>query len=513
VVAVARNPWGAPPPRWLTKVEPAELRRSDGDLYCDLIDATCRITKDSIAGPRGQLLVTRPWQRQTLKRVFARRADGMLRHRTALIGIPRKNGKSELAAGVAIGNMLLGPMGGQIFSCAADKDQASIIFSTAKQMIEMDEHLSTVLKPYRNVIEVPSTGTTYKALSAEAFTKEGLNPTLVLFDELHAQPTRELWDVMRLAMGARVEPLLLAITTAGVRTDRTGLDSICYSMYQHGTRVASGEIDDPTFFMAWWEPRAGVAAPHKDPATWREANPGFGDIVGEADFRATVGITPENEFRIKRTNQWVASGKVWLPHGTWDEIAEPDRYPGGPPDGARVCIGLDGSSTGDSTALIGVTVEPKPHIFVVGIWEKDPHNPAWKVPRAEVKSALREARARWDVVEEPWDPFLWQDAAAELRDDGHPVEDYPQTAERMGKATQSFYEAVTTKSVTHDGSSVLTRHVANAVPRPTHAGFARITKETPDSPRKIDGAVCAVFTLDRALWWSQQPVKRGPRIW
>lgn len=507
------NPWGAPKPRWLTPVTPADMRRGDGALYAQLIDATCRITKDSIAGGAGELLVTRAWQQQLLRRIFARRADGYLKHRTALVGVARKNGKSELAAGVAIGGMLLGPMGGEVYSCAGDKKQASIIFSTAKRMIEMDPHLSGVLKPYRDVIEVPATGTTYRALSAEAYTKEGLNPSLVLFDELHVQPNRELWNVMSLAMGARPEPLMLAITTAGVMTDRTGQDSICYSLYQHGVAVARKEIDDPSFFMAWWEPKNGASAPHDSPATWREANPGFNDLVGEADFRSVVGRTQENEFRIKRTNQWVSSGKVWLPHGAWDEIADPDRYPLGPPDGAKVVIGLDGSKNSDSTALIGVTVEDRPHVFVLGIWEKDPYDPNWRVPRAEVKNALRDARSRWDVLEAPWDPFLWQDAAAELREEGLPIEDYPQSPERMGKATQRFYELVTIEAMTHDGNPVLARHVRDATPKPTSQGFARIVKESPDSPRRIDGAVTTIFTLDRAVWWANQPADAGVNLW
>lgn len=489
------------------------MRRGDGDLYADLIDATCRITRDSVAGGVGQMLVMRPWQRQLLRRVFARRADGYLKHRTALIGTPRKNGKSELGAGIGIGNMLLGPMGGEVYSCAADKAQASIIFNTAKRMVEMDPHLSSVIKTYSHVLEVPSTGTIYRALSSEAFTKEGLNPTLVLFDELHAQPTRELWNVMQLAMGSRVEPLMLAITTAGVRTDRTGQDSICYATYQHGVGVARMEISDPTFFMAWWEPLAGVKAPHTEPRTWREANPGFDDLVAEADFRSVVGRTEENEFRIKRTNQWVASGRIWLPTGAWEAIAEPARYPGGPEAGATICLGFDGSMSGDSTALIGVTVEPRPHIFTVGIWEKDPYDPDWRVPRAEVKNAIREACARWNVVEAPWDDYLWQDAAEELTQEGFPVEPYPQTPERMGKATQRFYEAVVDQDVSHDGDPVLTRHVNNAVPKPTSKGFARIVKESPDSPRRIDAAVTAVFTLERAEWHAAQPVSAGPNFW
>jgi len=510
---VASNPWATARPRWLTPVTPAEMRRGDGDLYADLIGATCRITKDSIAGGVGELLRVRPFQRQLLRRVFARRADGFLRHRTGLIGVPRKNGKSELGAGIGVGGLLLGPAGGEIYSCAGDREQASIIFKTAKRMIEMDPYLSEVIKTYRNVIEVPATGTTYRALSAEAFTKEGLNPHLVLFDELHVQPNRELWNVMQLAMGARVEPLMVALTTAGVRTDRTGGDSICYALYKHGVDVAKGLVDDPTFFMAWWEPWRGVEAPHDDVRTWRESNPAFDDLVAAADFRSTVVRTEQNEFRIKRTNQWVASGKVWLPHGAWDAIEDRDRYPGGPPDGVKVVVGLDGSKTGDTTALIGVTVEERPHIFVLGIWERDPFDPNWRVPRAEVKNTLREARARWDLVEAPWDDYLWQDAFTELQEEGMPVEAYPQTPERMGKATQRFYEMVTTKAMTQDGHRGLARHVADAVPKPTSQGFARIVKETPDSPRRIDGAVTTIFTLDRAVWHASQPVDTGPNIW
>lgn len=510
---MGRNPWGAARPRWITPVGLAEMNRGDGDLYADLIDATCRITKDSVAGGTGQLLHMRPWQRQLLRRIFARRADGLLKHRVALVGMPRKNGKSELAAGIAIGGMLLGPMGGEVYSCAGDREQASIIFKTAKRMIEMDPYLSDIIKTYRNVIEVPATGTTYRALSSEAYTKEGLNPTLVLFDELHVQPNRELWNVMQLAMGARAEPLMLAITTAGVRADRTGQDSIAYATYQHGVQVARKEIDDPTFFMAWWEPAAGTAAPHDDPRTWREANPGYGDLVAEADFRSTVRRTQENEFRIKRTNQWVASGKVWLPHGAWEAIAAPDRYPSGPPDGTPICLGFDGSVSGDSTAIIGVTVEETPHVFTVGLWERDPYDPDWRVPRAEVKEAYREACARWQVLEGPWDDYLWQDAMEELIQEGLPIEPYPQTPERMGRATQRFYEAVVDKDITHDGDPTLARHIANAVPKPTSRGLARIVKENPDSPRKIDAAVTAVFTLDRAEFYATQPADTGPNIW
>jgi phage terminase large subunit-like protein len=162
----------------------------------------------------------------------------------------------------------------EVYSCAGDRDQARIVFGTAKRMVELEPVLSEMTKLYRDAIEVPATGSVYKVLSAEAYTKEGLNPTLVLFDEVHVQPNRELWDVMALAMGARPEPMLIGITTAGVRFDSTGADSLCYGLYEYGKRVCQGEVADSSFFMSWWE-STDPTADHRDPDTWRQANPGL----------------------------------------------------------------------------------------------------------------------------------------------------------------------------------------------------------------------------------------------
>lgn len=500
------------PPRWLTPVPLADQRRGDGDRLTDLIGSCCRITKDTVAGKAGTLIVPRPWQRKLHRHVFARRPDGRLRHRVGLIGIGRKNGKSADGSGLALGGLLTGPAGGEVYSCAGDRDQARIVFGTAQRMVELDEQLSSVIKVYRDALVVPSTGSIYKATSAEAYTKEGLNPHLVVFDEVHVQPNRELWDTMENGTGAREEPMMLGITTAGVRTDRTGADSLCYSLYQYGVKIARGEIDDPTFFMAWWEPTLGQDADHRDPKTWREANPGYGDLVSESNFKALVLRTPENTFRNKRCNQWTANAVVWLPAGAWDALADPLRYVGGLPDGTPCVLAFDGSKTGDSTALLAVTIEEIPHVAVVGMWERDPEDAQWRVPRAEVRLALREACARLDVREIAWDDYMWQDTREELEDDELPIEVYPQSPERMGRATQRFYEAVVDKGFTHDGHSALARHVSHAVPKPTSQGRARIVKEKPDSPRRIDGAVTAIMGLDRAAWHAGLSTD-GPNLW
>lgn len=473
------------PPRWLTPVPLEDIARGDGQLFVDFGQAVCRVDKDSLASPAGQLVVFRPWQRRLFGHLLARRADGRYRHRQALVGVARKNGKSGKGAALGLGGLILGPSGGEVYSCAADKDQAKVVFNTARRMVQMDPELSEMLKVYRDVIEYPDTGSIYKALSAEAFTKEGLNPHEVIFDEVHAQPNRELWDVMALAQGARVEPLMVGITTAGVRTDTTGQDSLCYKLYQYGVRICNGEIDDPTFFMAWWEPR-NPEADYRDPKTWAEANPGLGDLVAVEDLASAALKTPENEFRTKRCNQWVATQQAWFPTGLWESRKSSRTIP----DGAEVVLAFDGSFSGDSTGLTVHDVTDR-HIDVVACWEKPPDNADWRVNPDEVETVLRQAFVRWRVRHCVYDPRIWQQLFERLAAEGYPVEAMPQGL-AMIQAAQRFYDAAKDGQLSHSGDARLARHVGNAVIKATPQGW-RVQKETPNSPRKIDLAICAVM--------------------
>jgi phage terminase large subunit-like protein len=483
-------------PYILTPVSNADVARGDGALF-DEFSTQLKITKDSIGGNAGEPMVMRPWQSQAIGRIFARRKDGRLKHRQALWLLPRKNGKSALGAGIALFGMVYGPTGGEVYSCAADKEQARIVFGTAKKMVEMQPNFSGYFKTYRDAIEFLPTATVYRVLSAEAFTKEGLNPHLVLFDEVHAQPNRELWDVMSLATGARREPLMLGISTAGVKTDSTGGDSLCYTLHQYGQQVASGEIDDDAFYYEYWGAPEG--ANHLDPAVWESANPGFDDIVSAEDLRSAVKRTPENEYRTKRLNQWVSTATAWLPAGAWDECADPERVI---PDGMDVVLGFDGSFNNDSTALVVISCpEPGqlPHIDVVEAWEK-PREAAndWAVPIFDVEEAIRDACRRWQVREIVCDPFRWARTYQILESEGLPIVEFPQSPARMVPATQRFYEAVLNHGLTHSGDPRLARHVGNTVVR-TDARGSRISKDSKASPRKIDLAVASVMGLERAL--------------
>lgn len=481
------------PPSELSAVKLADRRRGDGALAVEFIETLCPQVKDSIGGRAGEPLILRAWQRMLLQYLFARRADGHRLHRRALIGMPRKSGKSAIGSGLGLYLLMLGPRGGEVYSCAADRDQARIVFGSAKAMVEQSPELAAATKLYRDAIEVPATGSVYRVLSSEAYTKEGLNPHAVIFDELHASPDDELWNVMQLAMAAREDPLMLAITTPGVKTDRTGQDSIAYRLYQYGQRVISGEVTDPSFFMAWWSAPDGCD--HRDPKMWRTANPAFGDLQDPEDFASAVQSTPENEFRTKRLGQWVNAQTAWLPHGAWEALERSVR----PDSGTRVVLAVDGSFSGDSTCIVGATIEDEPRVWLVGAWEKQPTDTDdWRVDIAAVEEAVLEACRTWDAVEVVFDPFRWQRSMQALEALGLPIIEYPSSSpRRMVTSTAKFYDAVMSKRMTHDHHPTLTRHVDNCVVKTDQMG-PRIVKDSRGSPRKIDAAVCAVMAFDRA---------------
>jgi phage terminase large subunit-like protein len=455
------------------------------------------ITKDSVAGNTGDPMVLRDWQKQLLVRMFAYE-NGGLKHRINLVGMPRKNGKSALGSVLALYSLTMGPDGGEVYSVAAEKEQAKIVFRDARRMVENQPELMSHINLYRDAMENTENGSIYRVLSAEAYSKEGLSPTLVLFDELHAQPNRELFDVMSLSMAARGnKSTLIAITTAGVRADNTGQDSIAFTLYQYGQRVARGEEEDPSMFMAWWEAEGDF----KDPDTWEKANPGFGDLNDQADFESAVRRTPEAEFKTKRLNLFVSAQTAWLPDGAWDDCQQ--DFTVKPDD--DIVLGFDGSFSGDASVIVGCTIPKEnndvPKLFLVKAWEKDLtiHDDQWRVDINDVEQTLLDfCQKHPNVKEIACDPFRWQRTMEVLQEKDLPIVEWPSTSpRRMVPACAKFYDAVVEKRLVHDGDPVLARHIANAVIKTDNLG-PRIVKDKKNSPRKIDGAVAAVLAVDRA---------------
>jgi phage terminase large subunit-like protein len=490
------------PPYWLTPVPQEAIDRGDGEFAIEFTEAFGSIGKDGIAGKVGEALKLREWQKELIRHVYARDEDGGLKFRTAYIGMPRKSGKSALSA-TAFGLYSLlaeGIEGGEVYSVAAEKEQARIVFGEAKRIVESTE-LSEMVKVYKDAIFVPKTNSVYRVVSAESYSKEGLNPSRIIFDEAHAHKDRTLFDVFSLAMGNRGKlGQMIGITTAGVKKDMTGGDSIAYTLYQYGQKVARGEVNDPSFFMAWWQ--APDDADHRDPEIWKQANPGFDDLVAKDDFESAIRRTPENEFRTKRLNQFTSAQTAWLPAGSWDELEAPREID---PD-TEIILGFDGSFSGDCTVLVAATIpkteEEKPYLWLVKAWEKDLtiHDDLWRVDIQEVEQTIRDFVQKYPRTREvACDPFRWQRSMEVLQDQGVPIVEFPSTsARRMVQACAKFYDSVTGKTLEHDGDPTLARHLDNAVTKIDNLGI-RIVKENRHSPRKIDAAVAAVIAFDRAV--------------
>jgi phage terminase large subunit-like protein len=267
----------------------------------------------------GQSFTLRPWQVKIIKQLFKTRPDGLRQYRTCLLMLPRKNGKSELCAALAIYFLLFdNEIGAEVYSAAADKDQAALVFNVAAQMIRNDAELLAqceIIDSQKRIVHRKS-GSFYRAISAEAYSKHGFNASVVIYDELHAAQTRELWDVLSTSQGARSQPLMMAITTAGY--DR---HSILWELYAHARKVAENPSLDPTFLPILYE--APIDADWTDEKVWKAANPALGDFrsleeMRIACVRAKEIPAQENTFRRLYLNQWTEQAARWIGMSAWD---------------------------------------------------------------------------------------------------------------------------------------------------------------------------------------------------
>ena len=492
---------GSWPPAFLTPVDPDALARSDGWKAAIFAEAFGSIGKDGIAGRAGQMLRLRDWQEELLRHLYARDSDGGYAARSALIGMPRKSGKSALSsAAIALYSLIAeGVQGAEVIVAAAEKEQARIVFGEAKRMVEQSE-LSREVQLYRDSLYVPRTQSVLRVVSAEAYSKEGYNPSRVILDELHAHRDRSLYDVFSLAMGNRGGlAQLVAVTTAGLKSDITGGPSVCYELYQYGKQVASGEVVDPSFFMAWWE--APERLKHDDPEAWRIANPGFDDLVAEKDFASAVLTTPESEFRTKRLNQFVNTKQNWLPAGAWSNLVSDDvRLE----PGDEYVLGFDGSWKNDCTAVVAV-IKPRHEddvyrVFRVASWERDlTDDDSWVVDKQlVVNTVLDFVRDNPGCVELVADVSFWQDEAYQWAQAGLPVVEFPQTLNRLVPATAKLYEGIMSGKIRHDGDAAIQRHLDNCILKMDSKGGSRLTKDYRNPRLKIDLAVAVLLAFDRA---------------
>ena len=482
-----------------------------------------RHTKGEFHGQPFHLL---PWQEKIIRDVFGTVRDddpSMRQYTTAYIEIPKKNGKSELGAAIAL-NMLINDdeWKAEVYSCASDRQQAAIVFDVAVDMVRQSPALMKrvkIIPSTRRMIYQP-TGSIYQVLSSEVATKHGLNVSACIFDELHTQPTRALYDVMTQGSGdARRQPLWFFLTTAG--TDR---NSICWEVHQKALDILEGRKIDPRFYPVLF----GLPdeADWTSEENWYRANPSLDhtitiDKVRDAFRKAQETPADENQFRQLRLNQWVKQSVRWMPMDKWDEcggVVDPYALEG------RTCYaGLDLSSTSDLTALVLVfppTSEDEPYIALPFFWLPEEtlslrvrrdHVPydQWAkrgfiqttegnvVHYGFIERFICELGERYDIREIAHDRWNATMMVQTLEDDGFTMVPFGQGFKDMSPPTKELMRLVLEHRLCHGGHPVLRWNMDNAFVRTDPAGNLKLDKEK--STEKVDGAVALVMALDRAM--------------
>lgn len=427
-----------------------------------------------------------PWQAEVLDDLMA--GD---RPRVAYVQVPRKNGKTRLAAVLALAEACLKDYRHVYAISDSEKNLKSTMMRELRDIVGQSEYLRDSVHVYQHHFEVPQTGSFIEARPGNFAASQGINPHLVLFDEVHLQKSGDVWYGMQMAGAAREDALLLGITTPGY--DLSSLAHGLYEQVRSGTSGIYGRIFEG-------DPAADI----DDRRSWAGANPCFGRPGFEASLEHDRVHLPEHEFRRFRLGQWTATDVAWLPYGAWKACEAAGRPV--PAPGEKVWLGFDGSYSGDSTALVGVSEDH--HVFVVGCWE-NPGRAGWRVPRRQVKDTLAEAFDTWKVQELLADPPYWEAELAEWAAvwPNQVVEFRTNLRAKMAPACTAFYSAVMERTLTHDGDPRLARHVSNAVVKPSPVGDY-ITKADKDSPAKIDLAVAAVIAHHAAA--TAQPARRRP---
>lgn len=491
-------------------------RRTRGGYVCSWIERYCVHTTGEWIGEPFCLL---PWQKAFIRELFEVEENDQRRYRWALLGVPKKNGKSELAAALAlyflIGDGEPSPL---VVCAAASEEQADLVFGAAKKMCEMSPMLRQITECFDKEITVPSIpGARLQRVAAIAGTNDGKNISAAILDELHewtGTKGENVWNVLTNGTGARRQPMVLQITTAGFDVEGT----ICGRQYEYGCQVRDGAIEDRRYYFHWVQAPDG--ADHRDPAVWEAANPSYGVLVHPEFFQDQLTKKTESVFRRYFLNQWVASEEIWIPYGVWDEgVSDLELDPTLP-----LYVGIDIAKTIDSSALVRCQRQAERFVLRATIWtnpypEGNPLRERWRMNNHLVMDLCRElfqqfpkAACQIDDETRPgpcfaFDPWRFRDEADTLTGEGLAMVEFPQTDGNMVPASQAFYEAIMTRRVAHDGDPVFKAHVQNVTADQRARGW-RMSKPT-GSRRKIDAAVAGGISVWCAMTQQAGPARRS----
>ena len=500
--------------------------KAKADRAVKFIENLCH-TKGKWAGKRFWLL---PWQEQLIRDIFGIvKPDGYRQLRTAFVEICKKVGKSELAAAVALYLLYAdNEPSAEVYGAAADRQQASIVFDVARQMVEMSPALlkrSKLMTATKSIVNYGNSGY-YQVLSAEVGGKHGFSVSGLVFDEIHTQPNRQLYDVLtKGSSDARQNPLHFIITTAG--TDR---HSIAYELHTKAVDILEGRRVDPTFYPVVY----GLKDDEdwEDEANWYKVNPSLGytvDIERLRDAYREAKQNPADEVTFKwlRLNMWVSSTVAWIPDAIFmkgNEEIDLAALEG------RDCYGgLDLSSTGDITALVLMFPprdEDEKYILLPFFWVPEETIPQ-RVKAASVpydiwerqgyllstegnvihydfiEKFINDLAEKYHIVEIAVDRWNATQMIQNLEGDGFTMVPFGQGFASMSGPTKDFYRLLMEGKIIHGGHPVLRWMAGNVVVDTDPAGNIKVTKAK--SKEKIDGIVAAIMALDRCIRNQTEP--------
>tara|TARA_Y100001963_G_scaffold87816_1_gene121324 strand:- start:310 stop:1854 length:1545 start_codon:yes stop_codon:yes gene_type:complete len=476
------------------------------------IETFCTHTKGELSG---KPLFLEDWQKKIVGDLFGwkDKKTNLRKYRTAYIQVPRKNGKSTLCAAVGL-YMLFSDAerGSEIYSAAGDRAQAGIVFNIAKQMILNNNELTKRSKVFRNSITNESKGNFYQAISSDSKTKMGFNANCVIFDELHVQPNRDLWDTLLTSTGARRQPLCIAITTAGY--DR---QSICWEIYNYGKQVQDNIIKDDSFYSCIYE--ANIDDDIQDEEIWKKVNPNYGislrkEYMKRESQRAYDIPSYQNTFKRLMLNIWTDSQTAWITPNEWNQCK--NKIDLNSLKGKPCWAGLDLASTRDISAF--VLIFKQDENFIVVPYCFIPEDNARKRSETDkvdyiswinqgyiyatsgdvadynfIKHKIMELGTEYNIQSIAYDRWNASQLVIDLTNEGLNMSPFGQGFLSMSAPTKEFEKLILGKQLIHDGNPVMSWAINNVAIQEDPAGNLKPNKSK--STEKIDPIVASIMGL------------------
>lgn len=493
-----------------------DLTPEGNEKYLRVVHFFEKILRHSKGQNAGKPFTLLPWQHHVMRELFGRlNPDGTRQHRVGYIELPKKQGKSTTLAGIALYMTAFdSEAGAEVYGAAADREQAGIIYREAASMVRASPALSRHLEVIdsRKTIVHKKSNSFYRVLSADAFRAEGLNIHALLFDELHAQRDRRLWDALRYGGAARRQPLLLSITTAGY--DRK---SICWEQHAYAERCLADPAVDPAFFGCIYA--ADPEDDWKSPKTWHKANPSLGETITEASFAADAREADQspsklNAFLRYRLNVWTTQDVRWLSPDAWAKNGKPLR---GDLEKREWFAGLDLATSYDLSALVLVSQDEDGTFDVMPFFWVPQANAAERTLRDKVdylgwirdgyiratdgnvtdfdviRRDIVELSQTYNIRQIGIDRWNATQLSTQLQGDGINVLGFGQGYGSMSSPSKQLENLVMSEKLRHGNHPVLSWMAQNVAVQSDHQGNIKPSKAK--STERIDGIVSLVMAI------------------